>query len=153
MQETFSLAHLQLLHLNDLHEHVKINFLMWTSVSHHLGQGRGQNKRNLHCRLKLWANTNGAGGSGGILSSKMPLDWLKIGLNLVKKIVTVFENTTGKLIEKSSSPLKNCCNLVVKDLKSVSMLYANTSSHDVYWKTWPNWQDHLELCHRDLDTL
>ena len=65
MQETFSLAHLQLLHLIDLHEHVKINFLMWTIVSHHLGQGRGQNKRNLHCRLKLWASANGAGGSGG----------------------------------------------------------------------------------------
>ena len=38
MQETFSLAHLQLSHLNDLHEHVKMHFLMSTSVSHHLGQ-------------------------------------------------------------------------------------------------------------------
>ena len=38
MQETFSLAHLQLSHLNDLHEHVKMHFLMATSVSHHLGQ-------------------------------------------------------------------------------------------------------------------
>ena len=38
MQETFSLVHLQLSHLNDLHEHVKMLFLMSTSVSHHLGQ-------------------------------------------------------------------------------------------------------------------
>ena len=38
MQETFSLAHLKLLHLNDLHEHVKMHFLMSTRVSHHLGQ-------------------------------------------------------------------------------------------------------------------
>ena len=38
MQKTFSLAHLQLSHLNDLHEHVKMHFLMSTSVSHHLGQ-------------------------------------------------------------------------------------------------------------------
>ena len=38
MQETFSLAHLQLSRLNDLHEHVKMHFLMATSVSHHLGQ-------------------------------------------------------------------------------------------------------------------
>ena len=38
MQETFSLAHLQLLYLNDLHEHVKMHFLMSTSVSHHFGQ-------------------------------------------------------------------------------------------------------------------
>ena len=37
MQETFSLAHLQLPHLNDLHENVKIHFLMSPSVSHHLG--------------------------------------------------------------------------------------------------------------------
>ena len=45
----------------------------------------------------------------------MPVDWLKIGLNLDQKIVTIFENTTGKLIRKSDSPHKNCCNLVVKD--------------------------------------
>ena len=38
MQETFSLAHLQLSHLNDLHEYVKMHFLLSTSVSHHLGQ-------------------------------------------------------------------------------------------------------------------
>ena len=38
MQETFSLAHLKLSHLNDLHEHVKMHFLMSTSISHHLGQ-------------------------------------------------------------------------------------------------------------------
>ena len=38
MQETFSLVHLKLSHLNDLHEHVKMHFLMSTRVSHHLGQ-------------------------------------------------------------------------------------------------------------------
>ena len=38
MQENFFLARLQLLHLNDLHEHIKIHFLMSASVSHHLGQ-------------------------------------------------------------------------------------------------------------------
>ena len=38
MQETFSLAHLQLSHLNNLHENVKMHFLMSTSVSHHLRQ-------------------------------------------------------------------------------------------------------------------
>ena len=47
---------------------------------------RDRNKRNLDCRLKLWANANRAGGSEGFLGSKMPLDWLKIGLNSVKKI-------------------------------------------------------------------
>ena len=38
MQETFSLGHLQLSHLNDLYEYVKMHFLMSTSVSHCLGQ-------------------------------------------------------------------------------------------------------------------
>ena len=38
MQETFSLAHLQLSHSNDLREYVKMHFLLSTSVSHHLGQ-------------------------------------------------------------------------------------------------------------------
>ena len=47
-------------------------------------------------------------------------------------VVTVFENTTGKLPWKSSSLLTNCCNLVVKVLKSVLMLYAYNSSPDVY---------------------
>ena len=38
--------------------------------------------------MKLWnyETTNGAGMSGGILGFKMPLDWLKIGLNSVEKI-------------------------------------------------------------------
>ena len=39
----------------------------------------------------------------GILGYKMPLDWLKIGLNSVELI-------TGKLIQKSNSPLRNCHN-------------------------------------------
>ena len=51
---------------------------------------RGRNKRNLYCRLKLRANANRAGGSWGklrkLLGSKMPLDWLKIGLNSGEKI-------------------------------------------------------------------
>ena len=68
-------------------------------------------------------------------------------------VVTVFENTTGKLPWKSSSLLTNCCNLVVKVLKSVLMLYAYNSSPDVYWKTRPSRQNHLELCHSNLDTL
>ena len=38
IQENFYLAHLQLSHLNDLHEHVKMHLLMLASVSHHLGQ-------------------------------------------------------------------------------------------------------------------
>ena len=70
---------------------------------------------NLYCQLKLWANANWAGGLGEFLGSKMSLHWLKIGLNLVEENVTIFENTTGKLIQKSSSLLTNCSNLVVKD--------------------------------------
>ena len=60
-------------------------------------------------------NANGAGGSGGFLGFKMSLDWLKIGLNSVKKYVTIFVSTTGKLFGKSNSPLTNCSNLVAKD--------------------------------------
>ena len=30
---------------------------------------------------------------------------------------------------------------------------ANTSSTDVYWKKWLNWQIHLELCHRNPEIL
>ena len=49
MQETFCLEHLQLSHLNDLYEHVKMHFLMPTSVSHHLGQYvRGFKDRHNH---------------------------------------------------------------------------------------------------------
>ena len=55
---------------------------------------RGWNNRNLYCQLKLWAKANGARGSDwwGVglqkfLGSKMPLDWLKIGLNLAEKIM------------------------------------------------------------------
>lgn len=44
-----------------------------------------QNKRNLYCWLKLPVNANGAGWSVGFLGSTMPLDRLKIGLNLVEK--------------------------------------------------------------------
>ena len=38
--------------------------------------------------------------------------------------------------------------------KLVLMLHADTSSHHVYWMI-PNanWWVHLELCHRDLDTI
>ena len=32
----------------------------------------------------------------------------------------------------------------------MSRLHANT---DVYWRKWPNWWPHLELCHMNLDTL
>ena len=52
---------------------------------------RGGNKRYLYCQLKPQVNANRAGGSGGwglqkFLGCKMPLDWLKIGLNLGKKL-------------------------------------------------------------------
>ena len=60
-------------------------------------------------------NANGAGGLGEFLGFKMPLYWLRIGLNSVEKITLLSENTTGKLIRKSNSPLTNCRNLVVKD--------------------------------------
>ena len=32
-----------------------------------------------------------------------------------KNYITVIENTTGKLIQKSNSPFTNCSNVVVKD--------------------------------------
>ena len=51
---------------------------------------RGQNKRNFYCRLKLWPSDNGAGGLRELLGSKMPLDWLKIGLNSAEKITLLF---------------------------------------------------------------
>ena len=60
-----------------------------SAVGHAWSDEDGQNKINLYFRLKLWANANGAGGSGGgggFLSSKVPQYWLKIGLNLVKKL-------------------------------------------------------------------
>ena len=47
---------------------------------------KGRNKRNLYSQLKLWVIANGAGGVWGGLGSKMPLDWLKTGLNPVEKI-------------------------------------------------------------------
>ena len=47
---------------------------------------KGRNKGNLYCRLKLSLNANRAGRSWGFVGSKMPLDWLKIGLNSVQKI-------------------------------------------------------------------
>ena len=62
-------------------------------------------------------------------------------------------------------PHKSCCNftywfmevcswsIVVTWLRLVSRLYANTSSPDIYWRKRPNWQAHLELCHRNPDVL
>ena len=59
---------------------------------------------------------NRAGWSGGFLSSKMPLDWLKNMFKFsTKNYITTFESTTGKVIQKSNSPLTNCRNLMVKD--------------------------------------
>ena len=55
---------------------------------------------------------------GGFLGFKMPLNWLKIGLNSVEKLTLLFVSTTPKLMWKSNSPLTNCCNLVVKDGRS-----------------------------------
>ena len=35
----------------------------------------------------------------------------------------------------------------------MSRLHANTSSPVVYWRKQPKWQAHLELCHRNPETL
>ena len=44
-------------------------------------------------------------------------------------------------------------NMVVIWLRSLLRLYTNTSGPNVYWRKWPNWRAHLELCHRNPDIL
>ena len=43
--------------------------------------------------------------------------------------------------------------IVVTQLRPVSRLYANNSSPGIYWRKRPNWQAHLELCHRNPDIV
>ena len=77
-------------------------------------------------------------------------------------VTNLSENTPKKFQHLSPS---NCGNFTewfkercswsieVTWLRLVLRLHANTSSPDVYWRKRPNWQAHLELCHRNPDIL
>ena len=67
-----------------------------------------------------------------------------------------------KLPQLSPKSCHNCtkwfrerCNwsIAVTQLMLVSRLHANTSSPNKYRRKRPNWQAHLELCHRNPDIL
>ena len=77
--------------------------------------------------------------------------------------ISVYENTFKKLLHL---PPNSCLNFtqwfkeghswsisshIVK--ANVGATYANTSSSHVHWRKWPNWQAHLEFCHKNPDIL
>ena len=94
-----------------------------------------------------------AGNSAEGLGSRRECCWgyKSICENTPKKFPHLSPNNCGNFTEW----FKERCSwsIEVTWLRLVLRLHANTSSPDVYWRKQPNWQAHLELCHRNPDIL
>ena len=61
-------------------------------------------------------------------------------------VVSVFENVPKNLVIQGRVQLDHSSRI-----RMVLRLHPNTSIPDIYWRKRPNWQAHLELCHRNPD--
>ena len=76
--------------------------------------------------------------------------WLHVQETALWELHSIFlENIPKNLLVQWRVQLENISHIKI----SVKARHTKTSTPDVYWRKQPNWQSHLELCHRKPDFL